>query len=134
MGSVADSLRVTGSGLSKTVHSRRKSARTTVHIDFDTALASEQSELNYVRQLRENIERKEADIATPRQELERNNEVDEHQSPEELRRLQGAFDLCQAECHRKIDEFLQFILEGKRRYMKQMEETAQEQSGFPSSA
>jgi hypothetical protein len=132
MASVTDSLRVTGSSLSKTGHNRRKSARTTVHIDFDTALASEQSELNYVRQLREDIERKETDIATLRQELERNNEIDERKSPEELRRLQGAFDLCQAECHRRIDEVLKILhqtlssLEGKRQYMKTMEEIAQE--------
>jgi chromosome segregation ATPase len=134
MASARDSLRVTGASLSRSGQSRRRAARTTVHVDFDTALASEQAELNLVRQMRDDIERKESEIATLRQEMERDNEIDERRSPEELRQLQGAFDRCQADCHRRIDAVLAALhqamaeLDGRRRYAQKCGELAQERA------
>lgn len=112
--------------------SRRKEPKTIIHADFDTTLARDQAALDHVGELRDQIELKEAEIARLREALERETEIDESKAPEELRRLQAAFDRCQRDCHEKLRpvqlelEKVTSKLHGKKRFVEAMTEMAQE--------
>jgi chromosome segregation ATPase len=123
---------LTVTSLSRTSTRRQKEPKTISHADFDTTLARDQAALDHVGGLREQIEVKEAEIARLREALERETEIDESKAPEELRRLQAAFDRCQRECHEKLQPVALELhkktseLRGKQRFLEAMAEIAQE--------
>lgn len=100
--------------------------------DFDTTVARDQAAINQVTEMRDQIERKEAEVARLREQLERDNEVDMSKAPEELKRLQAAFDQVQKICAAKlapIEEKLrkcQAKCEAKEHYCAQMSAIANE--------
>ncbi|OHT16309.1 hypothetical protein TRFO_13324 [Tritrichomonas foetus] len=86
--------------------------------------------------MRDQIEAKEAEVVRLREALERDNEVDMSKVPDELKRLQRAFDQVQRICAERIapiqNEFNKQASkhEAKQQYMDAMEEIAKERFEF----
>ena len=115
-----------------TTPTRRRMPRTVELANFETTGARDQEAITQVSEMREQIERKEAEVARLREQLERDNEVDMSKAPEELKRLQAAFDKVQKMCAARLapveDELKKYQakLEGKQRYMQAMSRVAKE--------
>jgi chromosome segregation ATPase len=116
-----------------TTRSHRKSTKTIERVDCETII-TDQAAMNLVTELRDQIETKESEVARLREALERDSEVDESKTPEELRRLQAAFDRVQRDCALRIDPVQRKLseiisrLEGKRRWVHLLSELCDERS------
>lgn len=106
--------------------------RTIELTNFEATGARDQEAITQVSEMREQIEKKEAEVARLREQLERDNEVDMTKAPEELKRLQAAFDQVQKMCAARLAPFeeelkkYQAKLDGKHQYMRAMDEVAKE--------
>lgn len=115
---------------------RKNRAKTIDVIDYDKNFGQDQETINHVTDLRNQIEAKETEVVRLREALERDNEVDMLKIPDELKKLQRAFDQVQKMCAERMAPYkTQFdkstsLYEGRLSYMDTMEEIAKERSEF----
>ena len=115
---------------------RKNRAKTIDVIDYDRTFGQDQETINQVTELRNQIEQKEKDVVSLREALERDTEVDMTKYPEELKKLQAAFDQVQKTCAERIAPYLEELnqitseYEGRQHYMESMNDIAQERMTF----
>lgn len=119
-----------------TPRKRVRGPQTIAHADFDSTLARDTASINKVVQLRTEIEQREARVAQLREALERENEVEMSEMPNELKRLQAAFENVQQICAQRInpvqDQLNQLVADhgAKEHKVETMTHLAQERNTY----